>query len=52
MCWYYSTKALKSADCKPGQWVISGAAGGLGSLAVQYLKAMGLRVISIDGGER
>ncbi|KAL6930254.1 probable Alcohol dehydrogenase 1 [Hanseniaspora guilliermondii] len=45
-------KALKSADCKPGQWVaISGAAGGLGSLAVQYAKAMGLRVIGIDGGE-
>lgn len=45
-------KALKSADLKPGQWVaISGAAGGLGSLAVQYAKAMGLRVLGIDGGK-
>ncbi|CDO96032.1 unnamed protein product [Kluyveromyces dobzhanskii CBS 2104] len=45
-------KALKTADLKPGQWVaISGAAGGLGSLAVQYAKAMGLRVLGIDGGE-
>ncbi|CCE64161.1 hypothetical protein TPHA_0G03210 [Tetrapisispora phaffii CBS 4417] len=45
-------KALKTADLKPGDWVaISGAAGGLGSLAVQYAAAMGLRVIGIDGGE-
>jgi propanol-preferring alcohol dehydrogenase len=45
-------KALKTADLKPGEWVaISGAAGGLGSLAVQYAKAMGLRVLGIDGGE-
>ena len=44
-------KALKTADLKPGQWVaISGAAGGLGSLAVQYAKAMGLRILGIDGG--
>ena len=35
-----------------GHWVaISGAAGGLGSLAVQYAKAMGYRVLGIDGGE-
>lgn len=45
-------KALKTSGAKPGQWVaISGAAGGLGSLAVQYAKAMGLRVLGIDGGE-
>ncbi|CCH62774.1 hypothetical protein TBLA_0I01140 [Henningerozyma blattae CBS 6284] len=45
-------KALKTADVKPGQWVaISGACGGLGSLAVQYAKAMGLRVVGIDGGD-
>lgn len=45
-------KALKTAELRPGQWVaISGAGGGLGSLAVQYAKAMGLRVLGIDGGE-
>nr|ADM08008.1 alcohol dehydrogenase [Candida maltosa] len=45
-------KALKTANLQPGQWVaISGAAGGLGSLAVQYAKAMGYRVLAIDGGE-
>lgn len=44
-------KALKDASLKAGQWVaISGAAGGLGSLAVQYAKAMGYRVLGIDGG--
>ncbi|BAP71734.1 Alcohol dehydrogenase 2 [Kluyveromyces marxianus] len=45
-------KALKTAEMKAGDWVaISGAAGGLGSLAVQYAKAMGFRVLGIDGGE-
>ncbi|CCH61398.1 hypothetical protein TBLA_0E03440 [Henningerozyma blattae CBS 6284] len=45
-------KALKSADLAAGQWVaISGACGGLGSLAIQFAKAMGLRVLGIDGGE-
>lgn len=37
---------------QPGQWlVIPGAGGGLGHLAVQYAKAMGMRVIAIDGGD-
>ncbi|OUT20463.1 alcohol dehydrogenase 4, mitochondrial [Pichia kudriavzevii] len=45
-------KALKTADLRAGEWVcISGAAGGLGSLAIQYAKAMGLRVVGIDGGD-
>ncbi|SCW00636.1 LAFE_0C08592g1_1 [Lachancea fermentati] len=44
-------KALKSADLRAGEWVaISGACGGLGSLCIQYAKAMGLRVLGIDGG--
>lgn len=45
-------KALKTANLSAGEWVaISGAAGGLGSLAVQYAKAMGYRVLGIDGGD-
>lgn len=45
-------KALKSAKLMAGQWVcISGAGGGLGSLAVQYAVAMGYRVVGIDGGD-
>ena len=44
-------KALKTAQLKAGEWVcISGAGGGLGSLAIQYAIAMGYRVIGIDGG--
>ncbi|WPK25935.1 hypothetical protein PUMCH_003273 [Australozyma saopauloensis] len=45
-------KALKTANLSAGQWVcISGAGGGLGSLAIQYANAMGYRVCAIDGGE-
>lgn len=45
-------KALKSANIRAGEWVaISGACGGLGSLAIQYATAMGYRVLGIDGGE-
>lgn len=45
-------KALKTAGLQAGQWVaISGAGGGLGSLAIQYAKAMGYRVVAIDGGD-
>lgn len=44
-------KALKVSECLPGQWVaIPGAGGGLGHIAVQYAKAMGMRVVAIDGG--
>ncbi|KAJ9606754.1 hypothetical protein H2200_008763 [Cladophialophora chaetospira] len=43
--------ALKRMDTKPGKWcAIIGAAGGLGHLAIQYAKAMGLKVVAIDGG--
>lgn len=45
-------KGLKESGARPGQTVaIVGAGGGLGSLAQQYAKAMGLRIIAIDGGE-
>ncbi|CCC71903.1 hypothetical protein NCAS_0I02350 [Naumovozyma castellii] len=45
-------KALKSANLRAGEWVaISGACGGLGSLAIQFAKAMGYRVVGIDGGD-
>ncbi|KAK4221142.1 dehydrogenase-like protein [Podospora fimiseda] len=45
-------KGLKESGARPGQWVaIVGAGGGLGSMAVQYAKAMGLHVIGIDSGE-
>ncbi|RBR14370.1 uncharacterized protein FIESC28_07800 [Fusarium coffeatum] len=45
-------KALKSSGVRPGQSVvIAGAGGGLGVFAIQYAKAMGLRVTALDGGE-
>lgn len=45
-------KALKRSDAKAGETVvITGAGGGLGSLAVQYAKALGLIVIGIDSGD-
>lgn len=44
--------ACKRTGLKPGQWlVVSGAGGGLGHLAIQYAKVMGMRVIAIDGGD-
>jgi len=44
-------KGLKEANVRPGQYVaIVGAGGGLGSLALQYAKAMGLLTIAIDTG--
>ena len=45
-------KGLKESGARPGQTVaIVGAGGGLGSLACQYAKAMGLRIIAIDSGD-
>merc|ERR1712000_501506 len=45
------TRILKESGCKPGDTIaIVGAGGGLGSLALQYAKAMGLHTIAIDGG--
>lgn len=44
-------KAIKISGATPGQWIaISGAGGGVGSLAIQYACAMGYRVIAIDAG--
>lgn len=45
-------KGLKESGARPGQFVaIVGAGGGLGNMAIQYAKAMGLHVIAIDGGD-
>lgn len=45
-------KALKESGARSGNTVaITGAGGGLGSLACQYAKAMGFRVLAIDGGD-
>ncbi|CAP39759.1 Protein CBR-SODH-1 [Caenorhabditis briggsae] len=42
-------KALKESNVKPGQIIVlTGAGGGLGSLAIQYANAMGMRVVAMD----
>jgi alcohol dehydrogenase, propanol-preferring len=41
-------KGLKVLDCKPGDWVAISGIGGLGHVAVQYAKAMGLHVAAVD----
>ncbi|KAK7418437.1 hypothetical protein QQX98_003929 [Neonectria punicea] len=45
--------ACKRSAVMPGQWVVlPGAGGGLGHFAIQYARAMGMRVIAIDGGDQ
>jgi alcohol dehydrogenase, propanol-preferring len=41
-------KGLKMTEARPGQWVIISGIGGLGHIAVQYARAMGLRVAAVD----
>lgn len=41
-------KGLKVTDTKPGEWVAISGIGGLGHVAVQYARAMGLHVAAID----
>jgi len=41
-------KGLKETAARPGQWVAISGVGGLGHLAIQYAKAMGLLVCAID----
>ncbi|TCP66599.1 zinc-dependent alcohol dehydrogenase [Sphingomonas sp. PP-CE-1G-424] len=41
-------KGIKETGAKPGEWVAISGVGGLGHLAVQYAKAMGLRVAAVD----
>lgn len=41
-------KGLKETDTKPGDWVVIVGIGGLGHVAVQYAKAMGLHVAAVD----
>lgn len=45
-------RALKDSGAHAPDWVaVPGAGGGLGSLAVQYAKYLGLHVVAIDSGE-
>jgi propanol-preferring alcohol dehydrogenase len=41
-------KGIKETGAKPGEWIAISGAGGLGHLAVQYAKVMGLQICAID----
>jgi propanol-preferring alcohol dehydrogenase len=43
---------VDSCELKPGQWLGVIGAGGLGQIATQYAKAMGLNVVAIDINEK
>jgi len=44
-------RGITEAGLKPGDWVaFVGAGGGVGHMGVMYAKAMGMRVIAVDGG--
>ncbi|WP_314517197.1 alcohol dehydrogenase AdhP [Xanthocytophaga agilis] len=44
-------KGLKETEVKPGEWVVISGIGGLGHMAVQYAKAMGMHVAAVDISE-
>lgn len=41
-------KGLKETEACPGEWVAISGVGGLGHVAIQYAKAMGLHVVALD----
>lgn len=41
-------KGIKETEARPGQWLAISGIGGLGHLAIQYAKAMGLYVLALD----
>jgi propanol-preferring alcohol dehydrogenase len=45
-------KGLKMTNTRPGEWVVVSGVGGLGHLAVQYARAMGLHVAAVDVDDR
>jgi alcohol dehydrogenase, propanol-preferring len=43
-------KGLKETEARPGEWVAISGIGGLGHVAIQYARAMGLHVAAVDLG--
>jgi len=44
-------KGIKETEARPGEWLVISGIGGLGHVAVQYAKAMGLHVVALDVAE-
>lgn len=43
-------KGIKETETRPGQWIAISGIGGLGHVAIQYAKAMGMHVAALDVG--
>ena len=41
-------KGIKVTEARPGEWLVVSGAGGLGHMAIQYAKVMGLQVCAVD----
>jgi propanol-preferring alcohol dehydrogenase len=41
-------KGIKETEVRPGEWLVVSGVGGLGHVAVQYARAMGLHVLAVD----
>lgn len=41
-------KGIKETEARPGEWLAISGIGGLGHIAIQYAKAMGLHVAALD----
>jgi propanol-preferring alcohol dehydrogenase len=44
-------KGIKETEARPGEWVVISGIGGLGHVAIQYARAMGLHVAAVDVDE-
>jgi propanol-preferring alcohol dehydrogenase len=44
-------KGIRETEARPGEWLVISGVGGLGHVAVQYAKAMGLHVVAVDVSE-
>ena len=44
-------KGIKETEARPGEWIVISGIGGLGHIAIQYARAMGLRVVALDVDE-
>jgi alcohol dehydrogenase, propanol-preferring len=45
-------KGIKETEAKPGEWILISGVGGLGQVAIEYAKAMGLQVAAVDVTEQ
>lgn len=41
-------KGIKETEARPGEWLAISGIGGLGHIAIQYARAMGLHVVALD----